>query len=129
MSDCEYVRLKREYMQIMTASRCDCCANALEIMRREGNRYFFSADYKSARFVGPKDRQLAINTGIHDGRRGGSMPDKRIIRIIRSPDDALRCAAYLRKNQCAKRRCSIQSVDRPAPCSFFSQFFSPSLPS
>jgi hypothetical protein len=28
--------------------------------------------------------------------------------------------ARLRKTRCAKRRRSIQSVDRPAPCSFFS---------
>lgn len=51
-----------------------------------------------------------------------SKSDSRIIRIIRSPGDARGTRSRLRKNQCAKRRCSIQLVGRsagwPAPCSF-----------
>lgn len=67
--------------------------NALEIMRCAKGTFIFFFFWPIVKTQGPLGQRTGSwrsNTGIQNGRRGGSVPDKRIIRIIRSPDDAPR---------------------------------------
>lgn len=103
------------------------------IISRIGARSFSSRgfrfrDYEIARRLETKAKQLVSRE--HRGGRSdvrwtveNSKPDERIIRIIRSLGDALR----LRKNQCAKRRRSIQvgRTDRRHARSPSESLFSP----